>query len=299
LRNFFASYLLEKARLDSRILLVTGDLGFGVLDEFATALPNQYMNIGITEQSSMSVCAGLSAEGFRPFYYSIANFPTFRCLEQIRVDVNYMVNPVTIVSVGAGFAYSSHGYTHHAVEDLAVMRSLGNIRIFSPTFADSIHNSINTILKHNLPAYLRLGAAVVESDKSEIERHNESLTRTDLVICFTGSVPKKALELARLAYNHGIHALIVSIDFLCDEEVLKVLKIESELNLLVTIEEHSITGGLGTLLLEVSSRSNSSNKVLCFGIERTIIDKAYDREHLLLESGLDMKKALGRILERI
>ena len=106
MRNTFAAELLKAARNDSTILLITGDLGFGVFDEFRSELPGQFINSGVAEQSMMSMAAGLASQGFRPFVYSIANFPTFRCLEQIRNDVSYMKNPVTIVSVGAGMDWN-------------------------------------------------------------------------------------------------------------------------------------------------------------------------------------------------
>jgi len=157
LRNAFATQLLDIARADSSILLITGDLGYGVLDRFQQELPEQFINAGVAEQTMMSMAAGLAASGYRPFVYSIANFPTFRCLEQIRNDVCYMDNPVTIVSVGAGLVYGVHGYSHHAVEDLAIIRSLPNITIYSPCDSVETKYSVNKILESKHPAYLRLG----------------------------------------------------------------------------------------------------------------------------------------------
>ena len=133
MRNKFIQVLLDRARQDSRIMLVTGDLGFGVLDEFERELPTQFINAGVAEQSMIGTAAGLASTGKLVFVYSIANFNTLRCLEQIRNDISYANFPVVIVSVGAGYAYGPQGYTHHAVEDIAALRPMPNIEVLVPS----------------------------------------------------------------------------------------------------------------------------------------------------------------------
>ncbi len=132
MRNSFIDVLLQKAKQDERIILLTGDLGYGVVDQFARELPRQFINFGINEQTMMSAAGGLASKGFKPFVYSIGNFPTFRCLEQIRNDVCYMNLDVTIVALGAGFAYGTAGYSHHLIEDISAISPLPHIQIFSP-----------------------------------------------------------------------------------------------------------------------------------------------------------------------
>lgn len=297
MRKIFASYLLQLAIEDSRIILVAGDLGYGILDEFAMRLPNQYLNAGITEQASMSFCAGLASEGYRPFYYSIANFPTFRCLEQIRLDVCYMNNAVTIVSVGAGFAYNTHGYSHHAVEDLSIMRSLNRMRIFSPVSPESIKNSVDEIIESPLPAYLRLGTDVASSTIDLIRRHNSEIQYAHLIICFTGSLGENTLNLARNLEKVGIYAMIMPIASFTENEVKQVLEKKTKLKLVVTIEEHSVNGGLGTFLIEVSNKLKIKNQILRYGIESTHLDLALPREELMIASGLDFDKIQLQLLE--
>ena len=131
MRDAFVKKLTEQAADDPRIMLLVGDLGFGVVAAFGDAYPDQFLNCGVAEQSMVGVAAGLAASGRRPFVYSIANFPTLRPLEQVRNDVCYHGLGVTIVSVGAGLAYGSLGYTHHAVEDISIMRSLPGMRVYS------------------------------------------------------------------------------------------------------------------------------------------------------------------------
>ena len=140
MRKVFLEELLKYARQDPRVILITGDLGYGVVDQFAEELPKQFINFGINEQSMMSAAAGMAKVGFKPFVYSIGNFPTFRCLEQVRNDVCYMNLDVTIVAVGAGLAYGTAGYSHHLVEDISALSALPNLRIYSP--ADGLETKV-------------------------------------------------------------------------------------------------------------------------------------------------------------
>ncbi len=132
MRTAFVETLCELAAADPRICLVTGDLGYSVLERFQERFPDRYINAGVAEQNMTGVAAGLALAGWIPFTYSIANFPTMRCLEQIRNDVCHHQLPVRIVAVGGGFAYGPAGYTHHGVEDLAVMRSLIGMTVLAP-----------------------------------------------------------------------------------------------------------------------------------------------------------------------
>ena len=132
MRNAFIRGLTKLAESDERIVFLTGDLGYKLFDDFATRYPGRFLNAGVAEQNMVGVAAGLASEGFRPFVYSIATFATLRCLEQIRDDVCYNGLPVTIVGVGGGFSYGANGPTHHATEDLAIMRALPNMTVIAP-----------------------------------------------------------------------------------------------------------------------------------------------------------------------
>ena len=159
MRTTFLRELVKTAEKDPRIFLVVGDLGYSVVEPFRDKFPGRFLNVGVAEQNMTGVAAGLSREGFKVFTYSIANFPTLRCLEQIRNDVCYHGLDVTVVAVGGGFMYGSLGASHHATEDIGILRVLPNLRIYAPSVPEQLHPIMEEILTSSGPAYLRLGRA--------------------------------------------------------------------------------------------------------------------------------------------
>jgi transketolase len=159
LRNAFIDELVEAVLCGKDIALVVGDLGYKVVEPFADRFPDRFFNAGIAEQNMIGLAAGLASEGVHVFAYSIANFPTFRCAEQIRNDVDYHDLPVTIVSVGGGLAYGNLGYSHHAVQDYALMRVMPNILIGAPGDPMEVKGVVRRLLDRPGPSYLRLGKA--------------------------------------------------------------------------------------------------------------------------------------------
>lgn len=159
MRNAFIEELVAAAEVRDNIVLVVGDLGYGVVEPFAKRFPKRFFNSGVAEQNMMGLSAGLASEGFHVFVYSIANFPTFRCAEQIRNDVDYHNLPVTIVAVGGGVAYGNLGYSHHAVQDYALMRVMPNMLIAAPGDPMEVRACMRYILMNPGPSYLRLGKA--------------------------------------------------------------------------------------------------------------------------------------------
>ena len=157
MRNIFIQKLVEKASKNKKIVLVVGDLGFGIVEPFKKKFPERFFNVGVAEQSMAGLAAGLALKGFHVFIYSIANFPTFRCAEQIRNDIDYHNLPVTIVSVGSGLGYGNLGYSHHAIQDYALMRSFPNTLIASPSNNQEVRGILNYLTK-NPVSYTHLRA---------------------------------------------------------------------------------------------------------------------------------------------
>ena len=289
MRNTFARELFLRAKNDPSIILVTGDLGYGVLDEFSKELPNQYINSGINEQSMMSMAAGLASQGFRPFVYSIANFPTFRCLEQIRNDVCYMNNPVTIVSVGAGLGYGSHGYSHYAIEDVAAMRILPNMSIYSP--ADPIETTLclDELLNIKRPAYLRLGKGgevnLNESETLELRNLRVVVDGPAAVIASTGGIGKRGLEAVQLLEKDGINVALVSMPVINNQRILDLLRFAGDRPIL-TLEEHVLRGGFGSWVLEVMNSEFMCTKLRRMGVGENFQNLIGSQEYLLDNMGL-------------
>lgn len=159
MRNVFIEELIQAAQDDPRVVLVVGDLGFSVIEPFVTRFPGRFYNAGVAEQNMMGLSAGLASEGFHVFAYSIANFPTYRCAEQIRNDIAYQNLPVTVVTVGGGLSYGNLGYSHHAVQDYGLMRGMPGMLIAAPGDPWEVRACMRYLLAHPQPSYLRLGKA--------------------------------------------------------------------------------------------------------------------------------------------
>ena len=159
MRNAFIEELVTLATQHPHIALIVGDLGYSVVEPFADRFPERFINAGVAEQNMTGLAAGMASEGYHVFTYSIANFPTFRCAEQIRNDVDYHRLPVTVVSVGGGLAYGALGYSHHAVQDYALMRSFPNMLIAAPGDPMEVRACMRYLVAHPQPSYLRLGKA--------------------------------------------------------------------------------------------------------------------------------------------
>jgi transketolase len=159
MRNAFIEELVALATVHDNIVLIVGDLGYSVVEPFADRFPKRFFNAGVAEQNMTGLAAGMASEGFHVFTYSIANFPTFRCAEQIRNDIDYHRLPVTVVAVGGGLAYGALGYSHHAVQDYALMRSMPQMLIAAPGDPMEVRACMRYLVENPQPSYLRLGKA--------------------------------------------------------------------------------------------------------------------------------------------
>jgi transketolase len=258
MRNTFVNTLCEIAQNDRRICLVTGDLGFGVLTKFWETYPEQFINAGISEQNMTSVAAGMALEGKIVFTYSIANFPTLRCLEQIRNDVAYHSANVKIVSVGAGFAYGGAGMSHYATEDLAIMRALPGITVFSPADPMETVEVIKAAVAIDGPCYIRLGKGgernLHEPPIAFMPGRALRILDGDKVCLFaTGAITSEAKEAAISLNSAGIGTALFSFPTIkpIDSELIK--ECAARYDLIVTVEEHNVVGGFGSAVAEVIS----------------------------------------------
>ena len=272
MRDAFVKKLNEKAADDPNIMLLVGDLGFGVVADFGDTYPKQFLNCGVAEQSMVGIAAGMAASGRRPFVYSIANFPTLRPLEQIRNDICYHGLSVTIVSVGAGLAYGSLGYTHHAVEDISILRSLPGMRVFSPADALECNAAVDEILATPGPAYLRLGKnrePLVNPTQPDLSRGEPILIRdgSDVTLIAAGPIITQALEVAELLAPTGVSVRVVSCPVIKPLNAEAIRSVAEGTVGIVTLEEHTILGGFGSAVLEGFAVRGWRTPILPLGLE--------------------------------
>jgi transketolase len=267
-RTAFIETLCELAAADPRVCLVTGDLGYSVLERFQERFPDRYVNVGVAEQNMTGIAAGLALAGRIPFTYSIANFPTLRCLEQIRNDVCHHQLPVRIVAVGGGFAYGPAGYTHHGVEDLAVMRSLIGMTVLAPGDPHETRLATRALLTHLGPAYLRLGKAnepnvYAAPPDFRIGLAIQVRDGRDVTLISTGGLLQYAVHSAeRLLNEDQISCRVLSMPTVKPLDRDAVEHAAMTTRLMVTVEEHSITGGLGSAVAEVLAEMAGPHAVL-------------------------------------
>ena len=263
MREAFFRALLEVSERDPRVHLVVGDLGFGVTEAFAERFPNRFLNVGVAEQNMTGLAAGMALSGKVVFTYSIANFPTLRCIEQIRNDVCYHNADVKIVAVGGGFAYGALGATHHATEDLAILRALPGMTVVAP--GDPVEAALATraVAQWPGPCYLRLGRAgepTVHAGPIEFSLGRAVMVRegADLTLISTGAMLETAVRVAERLAADDVQARVLSLHTLKPLDTDAVLAAAAETRAVVTIEEHSVIGGLGSAVAAVLAEQSEA-----------------------------------------
>ena len=301
MRNNFITTLAEVAAANPKIWLLCGDLGYSVLEPFAARFPDRYVNIGVAEQNMAGVAAGIALSGNTVFIYSIGNFPTLRCLEQIRNDVCHHGADVKVVAVGAGYAYGSQGYTHHALEDVAIMSALPGMEVFVPCDPAETRIATQTIAASGRPSYLRLsrsGEPVLRTNLPEdLRRPGVLRPGRDVVILASGPIASACLAAAELLAIEDLEVGVVSVTCVKPFDDAFVQEVASGARLLVTVEEHILRGGLYAVVLAALSLVRDRTPILGLAIPEPTgkITKAGDREFLLKGAGLSTEAIAERV----
>ena len=298
MRDTFVATLLEAAKKDKNIILMTGDLGYGVLDTFEKELPGQFINSGVNEQAMMGMAAGYASTGKRVFVYSIGNFPTLRCLEQIRNDVCLMNNPVVIVSVGAGYAYGSQGYTHHALEDIAVLRALPNMEVIVPADPAETAELTTLIIASKKPTYLRLGKSGeptihTTNPKSAPGKINEISTGTSGTLIFAGSVGTVAVAAAIALAEQGISVSVASMPYVSTIDI-DYLEKALRIGPVIIVEEHSYRGGVGAAVLEAVTAANLHGAIGLIAADQNNLSQIGDQSFLRTANGINVENIIAK-----
>lgn len=264
MRNAFIDELVGAARQRPEIALIVGDLGYSVVEPFAEEFPDRFINAGVAEQNMTGLAAGMASEGFHVFTYSIANFPTFRCAEQLRNDVAYHNLPVTVVAVGGGLAYGALGYSHHAVQDYALMRTFPNMLIAAPGDPMEVRACMRYLVARPGPSYLRLGKAGEPCFHTNVPgvgpgrwlKLRDGVEGNRKAIVCTGATAGLAMDWHSLPQysDHAVYTLpLWSMDCKVDQGSM-LARFDS----VITLEDHLLDGGFGSWLLEASALGASS-----------------------------------------
>lgn len=304
MRNAFSQALVTAAQADSRILLLTGDHGYALFDEFRQVCPDQYINAGVAEQNMVGVAAGLAKGSFRPIVYGLSSFVPMRVLEQIKLDICYEQLPVILIGDGAGVVYSNLGSSHQSTEDIAALRAIPNITILSPADHYEMTACMELALRSPQPVYLRIG----KSDLPTIHAAQPSFQFGELCpikqgnnqICFiaTGSMVSTAIEVSEKVsekisekFNNIAVWSAPSIKPLNIEQVVAIAQSHQ---IIVTLEEHSIYGGLGSAIAEITAEY-APTRVCRIGIQDRFSKFCGSYQYLMQEHKLDVESVTSQI----
>ncbi len=305
MRDTFVRTLIEAAKKNPRIELITGDLGFGVLKPYYEQVPNQFTNAGIAEQNMTSVAAGMALDGKIVFTYSIGNFPTLRCLEQIRNDCAYHHANVKIVCVGGGFVYGSLGMSHQATEDIAIMRALPDVAVFAPGDLAEAEEITKAIVDYPGTCYLRLGRGgekrIHKSIKDfQIGKAISVQKGERIAILSTGAIFEEVEIVCEELRKFDLVPTVYTFPTVKPLDVDTVHKCAVDHELIVTCEEHSVIGGFGGAVAEVMAESSSSKaKLLRIGMNDQYCVKVGNQKYLRNEYGMSGEKITERIITEL
>jgi transketolase len=299
MRDAFLDKLTELAAADKDVILLTADLGFGVFENFESKFPGQYFNVGVAEQNMTGLAAGLALEGKKVITYSIANFPTLRCLEQIRNDGCYHDLNITIVASGGGFSYGPLGMSHHATEDIAILRGLPSMSLVAPGTAWEASEAIEALVKSDGVGYLRLDKTVADGNSTPLFSLGRSIRYkkgADVTLFATGGILRDAIQAAKLLQEFGIDAGVVSMYSIKPIDKDTIIDAANKTGGIVTIEEHNIDGGLGSAIAEVCMDSGFiPKKFLRIGLDNQYSSIVGSQDYLRAHYQMDATAIVKRV----
>jgi len=290
MRNAFADEILKIAMADSRVVLLSGDIGNRLFDKMKATLPNRFFNCGVAEANMISMAAGLAASGFRPVCYTIAPFVTSRCFEQIKIDLCYHRVPAIIVGTGSGLSYASLGATHHSFEDLALLRSLPEMHVIAPADANELRSALRWAATQSGPSYLRIGKkGEPVLTAPDVDFQPDTWTRmregSDAILLSCGTILPEVLAAADLLIASGLRVGVWNCAGVkpLDESALASLPPGP----VFTVEEHSILGGFGSAVAEFFSASGKPRAVYRLGIPDHFLHDCGEQTEARIHCGID------------
>tara|TARA_B100000212_G_scaffold261863_1_gene201704 strand:- start:2548 stop:3444 length:897 start_codon:yes stop_codon:yes gene_type:complete len=296
MRNTFIKDLISHARSNEKIALVVGDLGYSVIEPFAEEFPDRFINAGVAEQNMAGMAAGMASEGYHVFAYSIANFPLYRCAEQIRNDIDYHNLPVTIVSVGGGLAYGNLGYSHHGVQDFALVRTMPNMLLAAPGDPYETSSCIDFLVNNPQPSYLRInksGEPNINISKIDLlpgfinmidNQNSENLVLT------SGSILNHVFKIYSSSKETQKNWSIGTLPLWGEATRKKVYEELAGFKNIVVIEEHLQSGGLSSYLLELGL------SIKALYLDSKVCGEVGDQDFLISKFGLSKEKIISTLM---
>lgn len=301
MRDTFVRTLIDIAKKDKNVILVTGDLGFGVLKPYWEQLPDQFINAGIAEQDMTGFAAGLALEGKTVFTYSIGNFPTLRCIEQIRNDCAYHDANVKVVCVGGGFVYGSLGMSHHATEDIAMMRALPNVTVMAPGDLTEAAEATKAIYEQKGTCYLRLGRGGEQKIHEKIDnfRIGKAIKINDgekIAVFSTGAIFDEAKGAVEMLKEDGLNPALYTFPTVKPIDKDVITDCAEKFDMIVTVEEHNIIGGFGSAVAEVTAEmADKKAKLVRVGLNDMYSCIVGTQKYLRNEYGMSAQKIADRV----
>ncbi|MCX8082088.1 MAG: 1-deoxy-D-xylulose-5-phosphate synthase [bacterium] len=303
MRDAFFGRLYELAIKDKNIMVISADMGAPALDKFRNNLKEQFINVGIAEQNMVTLATGLALSGKKTFIYAIMPFVTARCYEITRICISLMNVPVVAVGVGAGFSYHDSGPTHHSTEDITIMRALPNMVVFNST--DSIMAGKLADISYHLssPCYIRLDRELLPDIYTKNENFSDGLTvfkqSKNIYIIATGNMVHRAMDVSEELKKHNISAGVIDLYRIKPLNEKLLSSIVKNIKGIVTLEEHFLAGGIGSLVAEFLADNNIKLPLKRIGINDRYYYVYGGRENIQKICGLDIKTIVKEILKWI
>lgn len=297
MKQAFIETLTKLMEKDDKIIVVTADMGFSVFEDIQKRFPNRFFNTGITEQASISFTAGLAMSGFKVYFYAQAPFISMRCLEQVRLDIAYNNLDVILIGSNSGFSLNQYGVSHYGLEDIAIMKTLSNMTIFIPADSVEMTASMNESYKIKGPVYIRMTKTGNQTiHKKKIDINNPILINegNDGLLLVSGGLLKRAIEIITFLKKYNINLTLYSCPLIkpVSKEFPLIIK---KFDNVFTLEEHSIIGGFGSTIANLIVDNNLKTKLIKFALPDKYLHISGTMDHLLDESGLSVKKVVGKI----
>lgn len=301
MRNAFAEELTELARTNEKVVLLSGDIGNKLFDNFKKIDERRFYNCGVAEANMMGVAAGMALSGLRPVIYTITPFTTTRCFEQIRVDACYHKAPVVIVGTGSGLSYAELGPTHHSLEDLAIMRTLPGMRVLAPCDTAEMRLALRAALSEDGPVYIRIGkkgepAIHAQPPDFQIGRSIVVRPGTDVALIVAGTIMAEAIKAADLLGKRGVSAEVVSFHSVKPLDHAYLSQACARFRLLATIEEHGRIGGLGGAVAEWRAPRSTAPAQIFFGTDDEFMHEVGSQEYARAKFGLTASNIADKVL---